>query len=132
MDGRSFRWCENVAKKVDKFESDLLRGSLDLMVLAVLDQGDQYGYEIQKRIRAASGEKVSMSAGTMYPLLHRLEGDKLIRSRWESTTGRRRKWYALTAAGRKRLERQANQWNEYAQCMAMLMQGWFQTVVKPT
>jgi DNA-binding PadR family transcriptional regulator len=102
-----------VAKTVDKFESDLLRGSLDLMVLAVLDQGDQYGYIIQKKIREASHEKVSMSAGTMYPLLHRLEGEKLIRSRWENTTGRRRKW------------------NQYAECMALLMRGWFQAIPKP-
>ena len=120
-----------MAKTVDKFESDLLRGSLDLMVLAVLDQGDQYGYIIQKKIREASHEKVSMSAGTMYPLLHRLEGEKLIRSRWENTTGRRRKWYSLTAAGRKRLARQASQWNQYAECMALLMRGWFQAIPKP-
>ncbi|QEG25209.1 lineage-specific thermal regulator protein [Mariniblastus fucicola] len=120
-----------MAKKVDKFESDLLRGSLDLMVLAVLDQGDQYGYLIQKQIREASGEKVSMSAGTMYPLLHRLEGEKLIRSRWDESTGRRRKWYSLTAAGRKRLTKQANQWNQYVQCMAELMQGYIQPLPNP-
>ena len=120
-----------MAKKVDKFESDLLRGSLDMMVLAVLDQGDQYGYVIQKKIRGASGGKVSMSAGTMYPLLHRLEGEKLIRSRWDDSTGRRRKWYALTAAGRKRLTKQANQWNQYVQCMAELMGGYFKSLPEP-
>jgi len=117
-----------MASKKDKFNSDLLRGSLDLMVLAVLDQEDQYGYLIQKKIREASGEKISMSAGTMYPLLHRLEGEKLIRSRWDDTTGRRRKWYSLTAAGRKRLTKQATQWNQYMECMAQLMQGYFKPV----
>jgi len=117
-----------MARKKDRFESDLLRGSLDLMVLAVLDQEDQYGYMIQKKIREASGQKVSMSAGTMYPLLHRLEGEKLIRCRWDDSTGRRRKWYSLTAAGRKRLTRQANQWNQYVECMALLMQGYFKPV----
>jgi len=120
-----------MAKSTDKFESDLLRGSLDLMVLAVLDQEDQYGYMIQKQIREATDEKVTMAPGTMYPLLHRLEGDKLIRSRWDDSTGRRRKWYSLTAAGRKRLAQRASQWNQYAECMAMLMQGWFQPVPKP-
>ena len=119
-----------MAKKVDKFESDLLRGSLDLMVLSVLDQEDQYGYLIQKKIREASGEKVSMSAGTMYPLLHRLEGEKLIRSRWDKSTGRRRKWYSLTAAGRKRLSKQASQWNQYVECMAELMQGYYKPLPK--
>lgn len=120
-----------MAKKVDKFERDLLRGSLDLMVLAVLDQEDQYGYVIQKKISEASAGKVSMSAGTMYPLLHRLEGEKLIRCRWDDSTGRKRKWYSLTAAGRKRLKRQANQWNQYVECMAGLMQGYFKPVLKP-
>ncbi len=117
-----------MAKKTDKFESDLLRGSLDLMVLAILDQEDQYGYLIQKQIREATEGKVTMGAGTMYPLLHRLEGDKLIRSRWDDSSGRKRKWYSLTAAGKKRLAQRASQWNQYAECMAQLMQGWFEPV----
>jgi PadR family transcriptional regulator PadR len=114
--------------KTDKFESDLLRGSLDLMVLSVLDREPQYGYVIQKLIREASGEKVKLSAGTLYPLLHRLEAEKLIRCRWDASTGRKRKWYSLTSAGKKRLARQANQWNQYATCMATLMRGYFQTI----
>jgi len=116
----------------NKFEADLMRGSLDLMVLAVLDRETQYGYNIQKQIREASGDKVKMSAGTMYPLLHRLEGDKLIRSRWDASSGRRRKWYEITAKGKKRLAKQATQWNQYAQCMATLMQNYFQPIARPT
>ena len=85
---------------MDRFQRDLLRGSLDLMVLSVLMDGSQYGYLIQKKIRDASGGRVELKAGTLYPLLHRLDADKLIRSRWDDSTGRRRKWYELTASSR--------------------------------
>ena len=109
--------------KNQKFESDLLRGSLDLMVLSVLAEGSQYGYSLQKRLNAASLGKVKLPAGTLYPLLHRLESDKLIRSRWDNSTGRKRKWYDLTAKGKKRLKAQASQWRQYSQCMTELING---------
>ncbi len=107
----------------EKFERDLLRGSLDLMVLSVLSEGSQYGYSIQKRLNAVSGGKVNLAAGTLYPLLHRLESDKLIKCRWDDSTGRKRKWYDLTATGKKRLKTQANQWQQYAICMTNLIGG---------
>ncbi len=106
-----------------KFESDLLRGSLDLMALSVLADEPQYGYLIQKRLNRASLGKIKLPAGTLYPLLHRLESDKLIRSRWDSSTGRRRKWYEITAKGKKRLASQATQWRQYADCMMSLIES---------
>ncbi len=105
----------------DKFEKDLLRGSLDLMILSVLAGGKKYGYLIQKQVRETSGARVDLQAGTMYPLLHRLEEEKLIRSSWEDSTGRRRKWYELTAAGKKRLSAQAAEWSDYAQCIQQIL-----------
>lgn len=105
----------------EKFERELLRGSLDLMVLSVLAGQPQYGYSIQKQIREASRERVDLPAGTLYPLLHRLEADRLIRSKWDDSTGRRRKWYELTAAGRQRLKQQAQDWNHYAECIRQLL-----------
>jgi PadR family transcriptional regulator PadR len=106
----------------NKFERDLLRGSLDLMVLSVLAHGGKkYGYLIQKEVREASGGRVDLAAGTLYPLLHRLEDDGLIRSSWDATTGRERKWYDLTAAGRKRLTVQAQEWADYTACIQQLL-----------
>lgn len=105
----------------DKFSSELVRGSLDLMVLSVLADGPKYGYRIAQRLREVSGEMVSMPAGTMYPLLHRLEDDKLISSSWDDSTGRRRKWYRLTPAGRRRLSQQARQWQAYADVVGRLL-----------
>ena len=105
----------------DKFQRDLLRGSLDLMVLSVLAGGKKYGYLIQKEVREASGARVELPAGTLYPLLHRLEDDGLIRSSWDDSTGRDRKWYGLTAAGKKRLSAQAQEWADYAACIKQIL-----------
>lgn len=105
----------------DKFQRDLLRGSLDLMVLSVLAGGKKYGYLIQKEVREASRSRVDLPAGTLYPLLHRLEDEGLVRSTWDETTGRQRKWYDLTAAGRKRLTVQAQEWTDYAACIRQLL-----------
>ena len=107
----------------DKFQSDLLRGSLELMVLSIVSQESVYGYLIQKRLNLASGGKVKLPAGTLYPLLHRLESEKLIKSRWDSTTGRKRKWYSVTSKGKKRLKQQATLWQQYADCVSQLISG---------
>jgi PadR family transcriptional regulator PadR len=100
---------------------DLLRGNLDLMVLSVLVEDAAYGYKIQQRLRTASHGLVDLRAGTLYPLLHRLEDDRLIRSRWDDSTGRRRKWYTLTATGRRQLKCRARQWQEVAECLERLL-----------
>lgn len=100
---------------------ELLRGSLDLMVLSVLADGPKYGYLIQQQLKAGSGELVNIQAGTLYPVLHRLEKDKYVKARWEQTTGRPRKWYELTAAGRRQLSKRAAAWQEYVDCVQMLL-----------
>ena len=105
----------------DRFSAELMRGSLDLMVLSVLMQGPQYGYSLQQRLRDATAGRVPLPAGTLYPLLHRLETEKLIRSRWDDSTGRRRKWYEITRSGRARLGSQAGQWLAYAECIRSLL-----------
>ncbi|HUQ70081.1 MAG TPA: PadR family transcriptional regulator [Planctomycetaceae bacterium] len=105
----------------ERFGPDLLRGSLDLMVLSVLAKESTYGYELQQRLRDASRELVQVQAGTLYPLLHRLEADGLIRSKWDASTGRKRKWYELTAAGRRRLTAQTKEWDRYVACIQSLL-----------
>jgi DNA-binding PadR family transcriptional regulator len=106
---------------MDRFSSELMRGSLDLMVLSVLADGPKYGYLIQQRLRQASRDMARLQAGTLYPLLHRLEADKLIKSRWETEGGRRRKWYDLSRTGRARLHQQALVWQDYAECIRALL-----------
>ena len=115
----------------DTFQRDLLRGSLDLMVLSVLADGAKYGYLIQSQIRDVSQGRVDLKAGTLYPLLHRLEADKLIRCKWDDSTGRRRKWYELTAGGRKRLRTHAQEWHSYVECIGQLQKPVLPTLPKP-
>jgi DNA-binding PadR family transcriptional regulator len=105
----------------DRFQRDLVRGSLDLMVLSVLAGGKKYGYLIQKEVREASSARVDLAAGTLYPLLHKLEDDGLVKSSWDASTGRERKWYELTAAGKRRLAAQAQEWSDYAACIRQLL-----------
>ncbi len=116
----------------DKFQRDLLRGSLDLMVLSTISEGAKYGYLILQEIRDASRGRVDLKAGTIYPLLHRLEAAKLIRSRWDDSTGRNRKWYELTPAGQRRLKQHAQDWHSYADCITRLLDSVRGLSPKPT
>jgi DNA-binding PadR family transcriptional regulator len=98
-----------------------MRGSLDLMVLSVLTDGPLYGYLIQKKLRDASGNMVRVQAGTLYPILHRLEEAGAIKARWDGSTGRDRKWYALTDKGKRLLSQQAAEWHQYVDCIRRLL-----------
>ena len=114
-----------------KFSPELMRGSLDLMILSVLADGEKYGYALQESLKDATRGMVNLKAGTLYPLLHRLEGDKLIKAKWEDATGRRRKWYELTAKGKRRLSQQAQQWYEYADCVTRMLSAVPDVAPKP-
>ena len=105
----------------ERFHKELVRGSLDVLVLSALAEQAKYGYLIQKHVRDSTGGKAALTAGTLYPLLHRLEAQKLVRSYWDESTGRKRKWYELTSAGHKRLKHQAEEWLEYAECIRRLL-----------
>jgi len=93
------------------------------MVLSVVSRESQYGYSIQKHLNLATEGQVILPAGTLYPLLHKLESRKLIRSRWDDSSGRRRKWYEITAKGRTVLERQTSLWRQYVDCVGTLLDG---------
>ena len=91
-----------------------LQGTLDLLVLKTLAQnGTLHGYGIVLHIQNASGEVLRVEEGSLYPALHRMEQSKWIASEWDLTeTGRRAKYYRLTAAGRKRLEHAEGEFDE--------------------
>lgn len=103
------------------FSRDLLRGSLDIVLLSELERSPRYGYQILQAIRVRSGGRIDLKAGTLYPLLHRLEGEGLVASRWEEAGGRERKWYELTERGRARLAKDAREWLDYAACIRNLL-----------
>ncbi|HEX6615225.1 MAG TPA: PadR family transcriptional regulator [Gemmatimonadales bacterium] len=90
---------------------DLVAATSTPLVLAILAEGDSYGYAILKRVRDLSGGEMEWTDGMLYPVLHRLERSGLVESRWEDTQGgRRRKYYRVTRAGREQLTDERRQW----------------------
>jgi DNA-binding PadR family transcriptional regulator len=90
---------------------DLTAASSTPIVLAILDEGDSYGYAILRRVRDASGGRMEWTDGMLYPVLHRLERLGHVEARWEvAASGRRRKYYRIMPAGRAQLAEERRQW----------------------
>jgi PadR family transcriptional regulator, regulatory protein PadR len=90
---------------------DLVAASATPLVLAILAEGDSYGYAILKRVNELSGGNLQWTDGMLYPVLHRLERQGHIRGKWDSSeTGRKRKYYHLTVQGKAQLAEQRQQW----------------------
>jgi PadR family transcriptional regulator PadR len=91
---------------------DLIAASATPLILSILSEGENYGYAIIKRVHDLSNGQMQWTDGMLYPVLHRLEKQKLIQSRWkESETGRKRKYYKIKKSGTKALKEHKNQWN---------------------
>ena len=104
-------------------KSDVLQGTLDLMVLKTLESmGPLHGYGIARRIEQVSGNSLSMNQGTIYPALLRLEQRGWIKSEWgTSETNRRAKFYSLSRTGRKQIEQETENWERMAATMARFL-----------
>ncbi|HEV2133911.1 MAG TPA: PadR family transcriptional regulator [Terracidiphilus sp.] len=104
-------------------KNEVWLGTLSLMVLRTLStMGPQHGYGMARRIEQISGDRLSVNYGTLYPALLKLEQDGSIRSEWGiSDTNRKAKFYKLTAAGRKHLERETRDWNETTAIVARFL-----------
>jgi len=90
---------------------DLVAASATPLVLAILAEGESYGYAIIKRVSELSGGQVNWTDGMLYPVLHRLERNRLVAAKWGSSeTGRRRKYYRITKEGRAQLEAERKRW----------------------
>lgn len=91
--------------------SDLIQGTLDVLILKSLATESRHGWAIAKRIQAVSGDVLQIKQGSLYPALHRLENQGLIRAEWRvNETGREAKFYTLTRAGRAQLQAELTQW----------------------
>lgn len=94
---------------------ELVAASSETIVLSILERGESYGYEIIRRVRDSSGDRIRWTDGMLYPVLHRLEQRGLVRSDWRvAESGRRRKYYRLLARGRRALEENRRQWETVA------------------
>lgn len=104
-------------------KSDVLQGTLDLMILKTLESmGSLHGYAIARRIEQVSDNTLTMNQGTIYPALLRLEQRKWIKGEWGvSETGRRAKFYSLSKLGRKQIEMETENWERIAATMARFL-----------
>ena len=106
------------------FSSDLVRGSVVPIVLALLSEKAMYGYEMVKVVNARTNGLFEWREGTLYPTLHRLEAEGLIKSHWQAAeSGKRRKYYAITRRGRGELKRRQQEWQQFAGAMNMILTG---------
>jgi transcriptional regulator len=106
---------------VDK-QLDLLQGTLDMLVLKAVSLGPLHGYGVLLRIQQISKGSLEIQQGSLYPALYRLERDGWIASEWgESENKRKAKYYRLTAAGKRRLEAEAEKWNRMADVIAGIL-----------
>ena len=103
---------------------DLVRGTLDLLILKTLCWGQLHGYAIASAIRRRTEDLLLVEEGALYPALHRMEARGLIESEWGiSENNRRAKYYALTAAGREKLSSDAAEWRRYSGAVASILEA---------
>ena len=103
---------------------ELLQGNLDMLILKVISLGPQHGYGILLRIQQISKDRLEIQQGSLYPALYRLEDQGWIGSEWgESENKRKAKFYHLTAAGKRRLQSEAEKWNRMAEVIEGILRA---------
>lgn len=103
-------------------KTDLLQGTLELLVLRMLRPGPLHGWDIMQRMRLVSEGTLSVTPGSLYPALHRLEARGLIASEWgASGNNRKAKFYKITAAGRKQLEAERKDWERFSDAVDLIL-----------
>ncbi|MDA0205684.1 MAG: PadR family transcriptional regulator [Acidobacteria bacterium] len=103
-------------------KSDLLQGTLDMLILKVVALGPVHGYAISKRIQQISSDVLQVQQGSLYPALHRLENRDWLTAEWKLTeSGREAKFYKLTARGCKQLEAESDNWDRLSAAVSLIM-----------
>ena len=102
--------------------SDLIQGTLDVLILKSLATESRHGWAIAKRIQAVSGDVLQIKQGSLYPALHRLESQGLIKAEWrQNETGREARFYTLTKAGRAQLQAELSQWERLSTAIQLTL-----------
>ena len=105
-------------------KADLLQGTLDMLVLKALQLEPMHGWGITERISQWSEQVLQLGQGTLYPALYRLERQKLVKSEWGKTDNNRRaRYYSLTAAGRRRLDQELEQWERMSLAIQRVLEA---------
>lgn len=127
------RWLTNVpCRHIGKYhtgmnptlgdKSDILKGTLDMLILKIVSPGAIHGYAIAQRIQQISQGVFQLQQGSLYPVLHRLEDRELLKAEWKATeTGREAKFYSLTAKGRKHLEAEISNWERVSGAVFLIL-----------
>ena len=103
-------------------KSEFLKGTLDMLILKVVELGPIHGYAIAQRMRQISRDFFLLQQGSLYPALHRLEDRGWLKAEWKPTeTGRDAKFYALTPKGRKQLEAEVKDWEQLTDAVALIL-----------
>lgn len=107
---------------MDAQKSDLLQGTLDVLLLKIVALGPLHGYGIAQRIRQISKAVLQVQQGSLYPALHRLEKRGWLRAEWgEAETGHEAKFYSLTKAGRKQLHTETSNWDRLSEAVTLIL-----------
>src|SRR5690242_13790596 len=107
-----------------KKQVDLVQGTLDMLILKAVSLGGLHGYGVLLRLQQLTGGQLQIQQGSLYPALYRLERQGLIAAEWgESDNKRRAKFYSLTAAGRKRLRTETEEWNHFSTVVAGVLRA---------
>jgi PadR family transcriptional regulator PadR len=105
-----------------EIDKQLLKGTIPLLVLQLLDRGELYGYQLIKSLDELSAGAFHFSEGSLYPVLHSLERDGLLNAHWQSAdSGRQRKYYAITPRGRTELAARRHQWRTFASAIETVL-----------
>lgn len=108
----------------DAAKTDLLQGTLDLLILKVLLPGPMHGYAVSQRIQQVSRDILQVQQGSLYPALHRLERRKWVKAEWATSENNRRvKYYRLTAAGRRQLEQEVSNWERVSTAVSLILEN---------
>src|ERR1700683_3002631 len=115
-------WRGSRMARQSQTDSEMLKGTLDMMILRTLVMGDAHGHTIAKVIERTSEDVLQVEQGSLYPALYRLEDRGWVSSFWgASENNRRAKFYRLTAAGRKQLQREAKRWQRMTRAIGLVM-----------
>ena len=106
---------------MDTKKSDLLQGTLDMLVLKIVASGPIHGYAIAQRISQTSREVLQVQQGSLYPALHRLEKRGMLSAQWREIGGREAKFYSLTRAGRKHLDAERENWERLTGAVTLIL-----------
>ncbi len=105
-------------------QTELLRGTLDMLILKIVALGPNHGYAITQRLQQISKDFFQVHQGSLYPALHRLEDRGWLQAEWkESETGREAKFYSLTKKGRRQMEEEARNWDRLCEAVALVLRA---------